>query len=156
MGIFDRFKKKKEAPAKASVAKKVESGKLSGRAGSGSAGKVESQKPKKEKKETKKKKAVSSLSRLATKTLITPVVSEKTAQLQDRGVLVFRVAVNANRVAVRQAFKELYKVTPLKVNIINVRGKRVKFGRVQGQRQNVKKALIFLPKGTRIDIFEGV
>lgn len=138
MSILDKFTKKKGSPEKAVVAVKSDDTK------------------KKTKKKTESKKAIVSISKLATQTLLKPVVTEKSAKLSDQGVVVFEVPVGANRVAVRQAFRELYKVTPVKINIINVRGKRVKFGRVEGKRQNVKKALISLPKGTRIDIFEGV
>ncbi len=148
MSILDRFKKKTEAPEKASVAKQVKEVKQ-----------AKASKPKKEatsKKETAKKKSAVSVSKLATSTLLAPVVSEKTAQLSDSGIVSFFVAADANRVAVRQAFRELYKVTPVKVNIVNVRGKAVRFGRIQGKRNNMKKAHIFLPKGTRVDIFEGV
>ena len=148
MSILDRFKKKGEATEKASVAKKVADKK--------DAAPAKKAKAAPKKKVTAKKKSVISISKLATSTLIAPVVTEKTAQLSDRGIVSFFVAPNANKVAIRQAFRELYKVTPVKVNIINVRGKAVRFGRVTGKRNNMKKAHIFLPKGTRVDIFEGV
>lgn len=148
MSILDKFKKKAESPEKASVAKKVSS-------------KEESTKPVKksavkEKTETTKKKSVGSVSKLATSTFLKPVVTEKTARLADNNVVTFFVPTTANRITVRQAFRELYKVTPVKVNIVNSRGKAVRFGRVQGKRNNTKKALITLPKGTSVDIFEGV
>jgi len=147
MSIFDRFKKEKEAVSKKSQAPKIKE-----------AVKKDASKPaaKKAEKKTTKKKAVSMLSRVATSTILEPVVSEKSAQLSDNNVLVFKVAKTANRVQVRNAFRELYKVTPLRVNIINNRGKRVRFGRTQGKRSDWKKAMIFLPKGVNVDIFEGV
>jgi len=42
------------------------------------------------------------------------------------------------------------------VATINLRGKRVSFGRVAGKRASSKKAIITLPKGKTLDIFEGV
>ena len=105
---------------------------------------------------TASKKDAKLLSKMATKTILAPVISEKAARLHDEGVLVFKVAKNANRVQVRNAFRELYKVTPVSVNIQNVRGKRVRVGRMLGKRSDWKKALIRLPKGKKIDIFEGV
>lgn len=105
---------------------------------------------------TASKKVTKMFSKMATKTILAPVISEKSAHLSDEGVLVFKVAKNANRVQVRNAFRELYKVTPTSVNIINVRGKRVRVGRIQGKRSDWKKALVRLPKGKKIDIFEGV
>jgi large subunit ribosomal protein L23 len=105
---------------------------------------------------TVSKKVVKRYSKMAMHTLQGPVISEKSAQLSDEGVLVFKVAKDANRVQVRNAFRELYQVTPTSVNILNVRGKRVLRGRVRGKRSDWKKAMIRLPKGKKIDIFESV
>ena len=88
--------------------------------------------------------------------ILKPVVSEKSAHLSDNNVLVLHVANRANKVQIKQAFRELYKVTPERVNILNMRGKRVRFGRRTGKRSDYKKAIVFLPKGTTIDLFEGV
>ncbi len=161
MGFFDKFKKQQaQTDGKASIAKKVtkvsEETKVTQ-----VQDEVKAAKPKKAKKAAKdekkvEKKAVTTASKLATTTILGPVVTEKSAQLADRGVMVFSVRPDANRIAVRQAFKELYKVTPTKVNIIRRDGKRVRFGRKQGRRVDEKKAYITLPKGMRIDIFEGV
>lgn len=150
MAFWNKFKKSKENLEDKSVAKQV-------------VDKAEEKKAKKPKKAAAAKKGekatekiATSASKRATETILGPIVTEKTAQLSDKGVMVFRVAKNANRVMVRQAVRELYKVNPVNVNIINVRGKRVKFGRQEGKRIDIKKALVTLPKGTRIDIFEGV
>lgn len=102
------------------------------------------------------KKAVKMLSKTATSTVLGPVVSEKSAQLSDSNVLVFKVNKSANRVEIRNAFRELYGVTPVRINTTNVRGKRVRFGRVFGKRSDWKKAFIYLPEGVNVDIFEGV
>lgn len=97
--------------------------------------------------------APKAVSRFAAATIIAPIVTEKAARLSGNNVMVFRVAPTATRVAVKQAVKELYKVTPVKVNIISVRGKAVRFGRFAGRTQDMKKALVTLPKGARIDAF---
>jgi large subunit ribosomal protein L23 len=152
MAIWDRFKKKEEAPGKASVANQVNQQSEPKKAAKSSDTKA----PVTKKKEVKTAPKVTSATRLATRTLLQPIVTEKTASLSDANVITFAVHPKANRVAVRQAFRELYKVTPSKVNIINVRGKSVRFGRVRGKRQDYKKALITIPKGTRVDVFEGV
>ena len=149
MAIWNRFKKKAEAPEKASLAKQ-----LTQTTGTTEKAPKASVSPKP--KVAKAKRAVTSVSKLATATLLAPVVTEKTAQLSDAGRVIFWVPLEANRITVRQAFRELYKVTPVKINMARVRGKHVRFGLTQGARQNRKKAIITLPKGTRIDIFEGV
>lgn len=104
-------------------------------------------------KPVKKARAISTL---AMRTIIAPLATEKTAALADKGVYVFLVATDANRVAVKQAVRELYKVTPVKVNIISVRGKAKRFGRFAGRRSDMKKALVTLPKGSHLDLFETV
>lgn len=158
MSIFDRFKKDNEDLGKGSVAKQVvDADKKEDKAEKPKASKKKSEAKKGEKKsETKAKKAVQIVSKKATHTLLEPVVSEKSAQLSDRGTLVFRVAKDANKVEIRNAFRELYKVTPIKVNVINVPGHAMRFGRLQGRTKDYKKALVTLPEGTHVDIFEGV
>ena len=146
MSIFDRFKKEKESVAGKSQAPKQEEK---------AANTKEKAVTKKAAPKTKKK-STALLSKSATSTILEPLVSEKSAHLADRNVLVFRVAKNANRIAVRNAFRELYQVTPVRVNIQNRRGKQVRFGRTQGARSDWKKAMIYLPKGAHVDIFEGV
>lgn len=150
MSIFDRFKKDGEVSEKGSVAKQVTA------VASDSTTPVVKEPAKKSTKKAATKASDRGLSSFATRTILAPVVSEKTAHLSDNNVMVFHVASNANRISVRQALKELYNVSPLKVNIMNTRGKAVRFGRSVGQRSDVKKAIVTLPKGTRIDVFEGV
>lgn len=152
MAIWDRFKKKKEQEAgQTSVAKDLVKPKKDEK-------KADSKKGKKEEKQkdVAAEHVATAASDQAAATILAPIVTEKSAALSDRGVMVFKVADTANRVQVRNAFRELYNVTPTKVNIINVRGKRVRFGRQRGKRVGMKKAFVTLPKGTRIDIFEGV
>lgn len=146
MSLFDRFKKNKEDLGKGSVAKQVKP-----------VEKKEAKKaPAKAKAAKKEKKVASPISKMATRILIAPLASEKSARLSDRGVVVFKVARDANKNNVREAFREMYKVTPVRVNIIRMRGKAMRFGRTRGRTQDYKKALVTLPEGTRINIFEGV
>lgn len=112
--------------------------------------------PKAAKKRKAKSTSARSVSTLAMRTIIAPLATEKTAHLADRGVYGFLVAKDANRIAVRQAFRELYNVTPVKVNIINVRGTTKRVGRFVGRSSDYKKALVTLPKGSHINVFESV
>jgi large subunit ribosomal protein L23 len=100
--------------------------------------------------------AARSLSVMAARTIVGPVASEKSAALAARNVYAFYVAVDANRIAVKQAIRELYSVTPVKVNIMNVRGTARRFGRFTGRTNHLKKALVTLPLGSHIDVFEAV
>lgn len=151
MSIFDRFKKANEMPQKASVAKQVNTTvEDSASTKEGTTSKAKS------KKVAAKVPTAHAISSFASRTILAPVVSEKTAHLSDEDVMVFRIPTSANRIMVRQAVKELYKVSPLWVNIVNVRGKAVRFGGRQGRQSDIKKAIVKLPKGVRIDVFEGV
>ncbi len=107
-------------------------------------------------KSSAKAKSTRSVSTLAMRTILAPLATEKTAHLADRGVYGFLVAKDANRIAVRQAFRELYKVTPVKVNIINMRGTMKRVGRNLGRTSDIKKALVTVPKGSHINVFESV
>lgn len=96
------------------------------------------------------------VSRLASRIILKPVVTEKTAVLESRGQYVFRVARTASKEQIKRAVSELYGVSPLAVRIINVQGKAVRFGRFNGRRQDYKKAIVILKKGDSIAVHEGV
>ena len=102
------------------------------------------------------KKAAKQVTGDAYRVLVRPLVTEKTASLASEGVYTFQVAPGTNKVTVRQAVKALYGVTPARVNILNQRGKRVRFGRVAGRRNHWRKAYVYLKKGQHIDVYEGV
>jgi large subunit ribosomal protein L23 len=68
----------------------------------------------------------------------------------------FVVQKDANKNQIMQAVQELYGVKPVSVNMINVDGRRVRFGRSMGRRSDYKKAIVTLPKGKAITIHEGV
>lgn len=107
-------------------------------------------------KKTVAKKAKRGISKKALTVLMRPLVTEKTAQLSEQNVMVFEVSTDANSVEIKNAFNELYGVVPARVNTMNMRGKRVSFGRTLGKRKDWKKAFITLPKGKNVDIFEGI
>ncbi len=96
------------------------------------------------------------VSRFVTDTLLTPMVTEKTARLGSENTMVFRVAKSATRVGIKQAFKEVYGVMPVKVNVITMRPRAIRFGKTEGHIKGFKKAMIFLPAGTTIDVFASV
>lgn len=89
-------------------------------------------------------------------TLLHPHITEKAADLASRGVYVFVVNKKATRVDVGAAVKAIYGVQPTSVRVINMDGKRVRFGRFNGRRSDWKKAMVTLPTGTTIDVHQGV
>ena len=88
--------------------------------------------------------------------LIRPLITEKTnAGMQDNKYT-FIVPLNANKVEIRQAVEAVFKVKVLDVNTIRVMGKIKRMGKYSGKRPDVKKAIVKVAPGQRIEFFEGV
>jgi large subunit ribosomal protein L23 len=84
--------------------------------------------------------------------LVKPRITEKAAMVSENNVFVFDVATRANKVQVKRAIISQYKVTPLKVNIISKKPRKVmKRGRKVHQ-AGTKKAMVFLKKGDTIEL----
>ncbi len=91
-----------------------------------------------------------------TEAVLYPVVTEKSAVLASSNKYVFAIDKNANKIQVRSAIKAMYGITPVSVNIQNMKGKKVRHGRKFGKRKDWKKAIVTLPEGKTIDVYEGV
>jgi len=88
--------------------------------------------------------------------LVRPLVTEKTnAGMQDNKYT-FIVPLNANKVEIRQAVEAIFKVKVLDVNTVRVMGKVKRMGKHSGKRPDVKKAIVKVAPGQRIEFFEGV
>jgi len=86
--------------------------------------------------------------------LRSPRVTEKSTVLSENknAVYVFEVEKGTSKQEVAQAFKTKYNIKPIKVNIVNLPEKVLhRRGRV-GIKQGVKKALVFLKSGDKIEI----
>ncbi len=88
--------------------------------------------------------------------LLKPVITEKATNLVSANKYAFVVSKEANKISVAKAVRALYGVKPLGVNILNRRGKKVARGKVRGERSDVKIALVTLPQGTNLKVYEGV
>lgn len=88
--------------------------------------------------------------------IVRPLITEKATHLGKENQYAFVVARQANKIAVARAIQALYSVKPSAVNIINSSGKHKRTGRIVGRRKNWKKAIVTLPKGKSIQIYEGV
>lgn len=93
---------------------------------------------------------------LAYKVIVRPLVTEKSAHNESQNKYTFIIARSAKKPQVKQAVKALYGVDALAVNIVNVQGHRLRFGRSFGKRNDYKKAIVTLPVGKSITIHEGV
>jgi len=88
--------------------------------------------------------------------LVKPLITEKATNLVGENKYVFVVAKSANKIEIAKAIKATYGVSPIQVNVVNVAGKKVSRGRISGQRNDWRKAIITLAKGEAIKIYEGV
>ncbi|OGF26369.1 50S ribosomal protein L23 [Candidatus Falkowbacteria bacterium RIFOXYB2_FULL_47_14] len=88
--------------------------------------------------------------------IIRPLITEKAANLGAVNKYAFVVSDRANKIEVEKAVNELYGIKPTSVNMLKVLGKKTRRGRVTGRRKNWKKAIVTLPKGKSINIYEGV
>ena len=88
--------------------------------------------------------------------LVKPLITEKVTILNGLSKYVFAVGMKANKISVAKAIAELYGVKPLKVNMIKLEGKFKSRGRISGRRKDWKKAIVTLPKGATLDVYEGV
>ena len=89
--------------------------------------------------------------------VLRPLLTEKGTRLKEEGnQYLFRVAKTANKVEIRQAIEQIFKVTVLEVRTARVRGKVKRMGRFQGRRPDWKKAVATLKEGDSIELYEGV
>jgi large subunit ribosomal protein L23 len=85
--------------------------------------------------------------------IIRPRITEKSGIMSENSsVYTFEVRKNANKPMIAQAIKALYKVTPMKVRIINLPAKRVLVRGKRGTSNAVKKAMVYLKKGEKINL----
>jgi large subunit ribosomal protein L23 len=103
--------------------------------------------------EAKKESAVASS---AYRVLLRPLVTEKGSHLGVINKYLFEVDYNTNKIEVAKAIESVYGVKPTKVNIIKLAGKVMRRGRTEGRRKNWKKAIVTLPAGKTIQIYEGI
>ena len=88
-----------------------------------------------------------------------PIVTEKSTLLRETGnnVLAFEVDAKANKIDVKRAVEELFKVKVQEVRLFNVRGKMKRMGRFVGKRVDWRKAYVRLKEGEKTpDFIEGV
>ena len=89
--------------------------------------------------------------------ILMPLVSEKNSNLRaDQNKYVFRVEIKANKLQIKNAVEELFKVRVEQVTTLRVHGKPKRLGRFEGKRPDWKKAVVKLKKGDTIELFENV
>lgn len=87
--------------------------------------------------------------------IIEPLLTEKTTRMRDEQTYAFRVDPRANKLQIKQAVETLFDVHPTDCRILNVKGKPKRVRYRQGYTSSWKKAIVTLPPGESIGIFEG-
>jgi large subunit ribosomal protein L23 len=88
--------------------------------------------------------------------IIKPVVTEKSFSLLEDNKYTFIVDKRANKTEIKSAVEEIFKVSVLNVNTVNVKGKPKRQGRFTGFKADRKKAIVTLKPGQKIPLFDGL
>ncbi len=85
-----------------------------------------------------------------------PLITEKsTTEKETSNKLVFEVALRANKIEIKQAVEQMFKVNVLDVRTMMMRGKKKRVGRFLTRRPDWKKAMVTIKPGQRVEFFEG-
>ena len=85
-----------------------------------------------------------------------PIITEKATILSELNKTVFKVHDGANKKSIKKNIEKLFKVTVVKVNILNAKTKKkIKQGKLS-VKPGYKKAIITLKKGQSIDLTTGI
>ncbi len=169
MGLFDRFKKPKADKASQKETSRIDKKKdqekirkqreedikkrqFQAVGSTGAAPKKEEKTKEKDKKSEEKKKPTKTETGIAPRIIVRPIITEKATELGIYNKYAFEVSSRANKIEVKKAIYDLYGVRPIKIGIINVRGRAVRYGRSTGMTKSWKKAIITLKEGDKIDI----
>ena len=76
--------------------------------------------------------------------IIKPIVTENSSALMEENKYTFHVAINANKIQIKNAVEEIFGVKVAAVNTMRMRGKKKRMGVHVGYRPNWKKAIVTL------------
>lgn len=86
-----------------------------------------------------------------------PVITEAAIEGLQNKKYTFRVAKDANKIEIKNAVEELFKVSVEKVTTINMKSKPKRLGRSEGRTSEWKKAIVKLtPDSKTIEFFDSL
>ena len=88
--------------------------------------------------------------------VLSPIITEKATNASERNQVMFRVARNATKPQIKEAIEKLFDVKVKAVNTLVRKGKHKAFRGRLGQQSDVKKAIVTLEEGHRIDVTTGL
>ncbi|KKP71249.1 MAG: 50S ribosomal protein L23 [Candidatus Moranbacteria bacterium GW2011_GWE2_35_2-] len=92
---------------------------------------------------------------LAYRYLIAPWITEKSHSQMASNKYIFKVFKNSNKKNIAAAVESLYGVDVIGVNTVSISSKKRRYGKTIGKKSAIKKAMVSLKEGDKIDIFEG-
>jgi large subunit ribosomal protein L23 len=84
--------------------------------------------------------------------ILAPVITEKSSMASEFDQVIFKVRRDATKPEIKAAVEQLFKVKVLAVNTIVRKGKTKRFRGIPGRQQDVKKAIVRLAEGDKIDV----
>ncbi len=91
---------------------------------------------------------------MAYRFILHPWITEKTQELMSANKYVFKLRPKTTKSQIKVAVEKLYSVKIAKINIINIPQKKRRFGKVIGKKSAIRKAIVTLVKGHKIEVFE--
>lgn len=88
--------------------------------------------------------------------IVAPVITEKSTLASESNQVVFNVALNATKPAIKRAVESLFGVKVKSVNTHVRKGKVKRFRGISGRQRNMKKAVVTLIEGDSIDLTTGL
>lgn len=83
--------------------------------------------------------------------ILKPRITERSSFITEDRAYTFDIDPRANKTQVKRAIEEIYKVKPVKVNIVMVPSKRITVRGKAGVRSGGKKAIVYLADGDKIE-----
>jgi large subunit ribosomal protein L23 len=88
--------------------------------------------------------------------IVSPVITEKATMASEHNQVIFRVRKDATKPQIKKAVEQLFDVKVAAVNTLLRKGKQKVFRGFRGTQSDVKKAIVTLVDGHRIDVTTGL
>ena len=88
--------------------------------------------------------------------IVAPVITEKATYASERNQVIFKVARNATKPQIKEAVEKLFDVKVTAVNTLVRKGKVKTVRGRRGVQSDIKKAIVTLAEGHRIDVTTGL
>ena len=88
--------------------------------------------------------------------IVAPVITEKATMASEQDQVIFKVRKDATKPQINAAVERLFDVKVVSVNTLIRKGKKKVFKGTRGVQSDVKKAVVTLAEGHRIDVTTGL